>query len=204
MSELTPKQKDELSFARRLFERIGIKPTDVESADRPDIRFTWEGKRIGLEVTLGDSEEYLRIQAMKLSGELKGVTHPVGLHDERPERRSKDEVVEEALTPKWDDAEALGERWAKKLRSAYETKLGKLKQPGFQHFDENWLLVPGFEGPANDVVDRRERPRQLANELAQVQLAGAGFDRVYFHSGDYLFTYQGGELSVSNRVEEGA
>jgi len=203
MSGLTHKQKDELRYAQRLFDRLAIEPTDVEPADRPDIRFSFEGKRIGLEVTLGDSEEYLRVQSMKMSGEITGVTHPVGLHDDRKERRSKQEVQTEALTPKWEDASILDKRWAEKVKGAYETKLGKLNHPDFARFNEDWLLITGFEGPANDVVSLRESPKHLAAELSSVHPVDNGFDRVYIHFDDYLFSYINGELAVSNRVEEG-
>ena len=191
-----PNPQEEKAAALALFGRLNITPEHLVIADRPDVRFRHDHKQIGLEITMADPEEYRRVHALR--HEL-GVTFPSGLHDEHGRRRTTTELREDISNPnvQWQPVDQALARWARCIRRAYENKLAKLRRPGFERFDEDWLLIAGTTGPDNSTPNLEFAPRFLALELSHAATDEPQFHKVYIHFDAFLFRYQEGQLSFN-------
>jgi|GEM_PF-2916790 len=188
-----PNPHEEEALARKLFRRLQIVPEDLVIRDRPDVCFHWADKKIGLEITQADAEEYRRVE--QLPNEASCI-FPGNLHDERPSRRSTSELQAEVLNPHgpWQNVGEVIDRWSRAISRAYTTKLEKLARPGLAHFDENWLLIAGITGPGDNEIDLRLAHDALARELGSVAQAPPIFDKVYIHFDCYLYEFESRSL----------
>ncbi|MBL9158410.1 MAG: hypothetical protein JNJ70_13110 [Verrucomicrobiales bacterium] len=193
-----PDANEEKALARELFRRLQIEPEDLVVADRPDIRFRWQGRQIGLEITKADPEEYRRI--VQFRGH-EGTLDVGNLHDEHGRRRTNDEL-RNAVTrigAAWTDVDIVWGRWVRTIRRALETKLEKLAKPSFECFDENWLLIAGVTGPANNEVDYCGASEALARELSSIPRSEPSFHAVYIHFESYLYQFRDGLLQLNHQ-----
>ncbi len=188
-----PNAHEERALAQNLFRRLHLEPEDLVLRDRPDASFRWDGRSIGLEITRADAEEYRRVEQIPNE---TNCLFPINLHDERPARRSTSELQAEVLNPggAWQDVDLLIDRWARAVQRAYTTKLEKLSRPGFQHFDEDWLLIAGFTGPGDTEIDLSLANDALARELSSVAQTPPVFHKVYVHFERYLYEFDGRSL----------
>ena len=192
-----PDPREEEALSQALFRRLQIEPTEVVAGDRPDVRFRWDGKQIGMEVTMADPEEYRRID--RLSRDHPGMLDVSNLHDEHGRRRSTPEITDEVVrfSPVWTDVDVVWGRWARKVRQSYETKLVKLAHPDFERFDEDWLLISGLLGPGENEVEYHGATQALARELDGIGPRTVDFHAVYIHFESYLFRLRDGALQVN-------
>jgi len=197
-----PSQVEERFDSEQLFRLIQIVPESLEFGDKPDIRFTLDRKRIGLEHTRIDPQEFRR--GFKLAN--KHFQNPIfsstGLHDDREQRRNNKELIETMLdSDQWEDVSEFMGRWAASCATALITKTAKLNHPDFEKFDENWLLVAGEDGPWIDQVSWNIAPKYLFVAIRQAGLPkpasfqGKQFLRVYFHFDPHLFLLTNNQLN---------
>ena len=185
------------ALLKHLSARDGFKFRSIDHKDKPDFRITMpDGKTIGLEVTLAVEGEYIRAQKLQDTLYPREATIITNLRDRTP-RRSNQELIHGMFDPEqpWKgiDTEMI-ERWE---RIADKLKIKRTKFPGFQKFDENWLLIRDPLPNAYGAIERRFACQHAAKMFSQPFKNEADFDAVFIISGQYIFRWTHGHLNFS-------
>lgn len=173
-------------------------PSDITTSERPDFIVTIAQKRIGIETTASVYQEYVR--GSKLHFEQCSNSCIVTTHlQDREQRRSNDELLGDMLNlhSAWKDSEQAMCDWRDKIASRLDSKRSKLSKPGFQHFDQNWLLIHDEPGLANDAFTHDRACRHLAALFAAPFTGARDFDTVFLLSDRYLFRWHEQQLSLN-------
>jgi len=197
-----PDPVQERFFAERLLSLLNLGPANLVVSDKPDIRFELGGKRIGLEITRVDSQEFRRGEIMHMERMANTAVSTTGLHDDHGRRRTSDELLETMGSyDTWENVGTAMERWARSCAGALVTKTRVLNRPDFERHDEDWLLIVGIDGPADDVVSVPLALESLANAICTVvpcpdfnSAHTAFFMRTYFHFESHLYLLSGDRL----------
>jgi hypothetical protein len=166
-------------------EKLGIpKPSTIVSGDRPDLTLHFGNQTIGLEVTRGAYQEYVR------GGKLRShfphlcvtTTHLV----DGTRRRSDLEIEQDLIDPDpaWKDALQELDEWRAKLTATIVSKREKLNKPNFRRFDRNWLLIhdePAHNHHADHAVE------VLSKISLPMRRFNIDFDEIFLLSGKFLF-----------------
>lgn len=188
-----PDPHRERQFAEILFGRLGIEPLNVLSGERPDLRFEFGSKRVGMEITECTPEEYYR--GSKIANGLGGpIVYSISHLGEPESRRKNPELFHDMFNrPDYVDMNVARREWCDRLQRRIVGKREKL--PGFEQFDENWLLVWDNIGLSDDASTLLEiQPDMLATPFG----AAAGetdFHHIYVLSGDYTFDIVPGKIA---------
>jgi hypothetical protein len=169
-------------------------PSGVTESERPDFFVTIDGHRIGIETTESVYQEYVRGSKLQ-SKPYRDMTH---LQD-RDRRRPNDELLFDMLNlnSEWKDSEQVMRDWRDKVASTLERKRAKLAKPGFQLFDQNWLLICDMPGLADDMFTY-DRACCHAAAIFEAPFAGSpDFDTVFVLSGRYLFRWDQQKLTLN-------
>jgi hypothetical protein len=196
------KKRIELHQLNSLLKRIAKLgydlPSDISENERPDFVVTISGQRIGIETTASVYQEHVR--ASKLHLELCPNQCIVTTHlQDRDQRRSNDMLLTDMLNlnSEWKDAEQEMRDWHDKIASTLKSKRANLAKPGFQLFDQNWLLIHDEPGLANDTFTY-DRACHHTAALFSAPFAGArDFDAVFLLSDRYLFRWHQKNLTLN-------
>lgn len=179
-------------------------PSDITESERPDFVITLAGQRIGIEVTVSMYQEYAR--ALKLHYECcPNVCIVTTNLQDLDTRRSNDELLSDMLNlnSNWKDSEQDMHHWRDKIASTLERKRAKLAKPGFQLFDQNWLLIHDEPGLANDTFTH-DRACRHVEALFSVPYAGTrDFDTVFLFSDRYLFRWHQQQITLNYSTDNG-
>lgn len=188
-----PDSQRERQFAEILFARLRIEPVNVLTAERPDLRFELDSKRVGMEITECTPEEYYR--GSKIANGIGGpIVYSISHLGEPENRRKNPELFHDMFNrPEYVDMDVARREWCDRLQRRIVGKRDKL--PGFEQFDENWLLVWDNIGLSDDASTLHGiQPDMLATTFSAV--AGeADFDHIYVLSGNYTFDIIPGKIA---------
>jgi hypothetical protein len=166
MTSQTNKQTSESDLAQRFLNDVGLQPISLSISDRPDIRFSINGRSIGMEVTVYHADEGSSQQANNES------LRQIG---ERNARNAPGSPYTMAIPT--DPHNALAARINDKISKAAQYKLDQT--------DELWLLVSAQQPslgalPATYVVPFSIDTNRLDRDL-HGNLNSSYFSRVYLH-----------------------
>lgn len=188
---------------KALFERITQlgydSPTAIQDSERPDFILKIGDKTVGLETTFAVYQEYVRAERLHHTVCPKACIDVTTLKD-RERRRSNDEILSDIRTigGPWQDEEDYMIDWRVKVAQSLQAKRMRLNQPGFQLFDENWLLIQDEPGLADDVDFTNERARRhLAIVFCGPTTTTSEFDTVFVSSRRHLFRWSGNRLTLN-------
>jgi hypothetical protein len=102
-----------------------------------------------------------------------------------------------ALLQRWKSADEVMMEWKQQIGEALNSKRQKLNKPGYQIFDENWLLIHNYRPLPNDDFTRQKAGQHLKELFSEASTRLRDFDIVFVHSGDFLFRQQMGELYLA-------
>lgn len=196
------KKQIELSQLKDLLKRIELlgydMPSEIIDNERPDFIATVAGQRIGIETTTSVYQEYVR--GSKLHFEQRPNSCIVTTHlQDRDKRRSNEELLGDMLNLNsgWKNSQQVMHDWCGKIAFTLESKRNKLTKPGFQHFDQNWLLIYDEPGLANDTFTCDHACRCVAALFAAPFTGVRDFDTVFILSGRYLFRWHEQKLALN-------
>jgi hypothetical protein len=189
------------ALLKRLADLDGFKPDSKVHADKPDFRITVSNRIIGVETTRLNYEEQVRAQEIHKSEFPQSWGNLTGLKDHQP-RRSNEQIIK-SVSKHPTDPTIRGKKscevildWKHRVAEILKKKRFKYNQPGFEIFDENWLLIHHYP-PAQIDVYTLSLAQQCLNEIFnKPKERNRDFDTIFIHSGDYLFRWQKQKLTV--------
>jgi hypothetical protein len=183
-----------------LLELEGFRPDSIVESEKPDFIVTMQDRKIGVETTRSEPEEYFRaldIQASKSPSLWINTTH----FKNRSFRRTSEELAKSmgcnALMQPWKSVEVGMLEWKQEIATALNSKRQKFNQPDYQIFDENWLLIHNYRPLPNDEFTRQRAAQYLNDLFSEASDDTRDFDAVFVHSGDFLFRWRMGELCLA-------
>jgi hypothetical protein len=183
----------------RLSQLDDCTPSSISDSERPDFIIVIAGKDIGVETTRSVRMECVRalkIQAEKSPNCWVNLTY---LNDRLPRRSNSDlarNMSGGAILQRWSPVQTRMLNWKCKIASALQSKREKLCQPGYQVFPENWLLIHDFPPlPVDRLIFDLARSH-LNHLLASPTTLTRDFDKVFIHSGEWLFRWFRNSLVV--------
>jgi hypothetical protein len=167
-------------------------PLSVESRDRPDLLLTLPDRKVGVEITEATPTDWARVDAMREHlDQDQALLIPQFLPNDPA--RSLDEIKTmaegQAPTQGW-AGNAPERQWADAMCHVIEQKIAKAGKPGFQHFDENWLLIySAWPLPSVDL----DVASSLLLERLQALSLPIPFQKILIEKGDQLITFSDGK-----------
>jgi hypothetical protein len=196
------KKNIELHHLESLLKRISLLgyeiPSEITNSERPDFILKIAQQRIGVETTSSVFQEYVRsskIHFEKCPNSCINTTHLL----DRDKRRSSDDLLSDMLNlySPWKDAEKDMCDWRDKIASALKSKRSKLSNPGFQHFDQNWLLIHDEPGLANDIFSHDRACRHMTSLFSEPVISASDYDTIFILSNLYLFRWHEQQLTLN-------
>jgi hypothetical protein len=190
------------AFLKRLSVLDGFKFSSIVHKDKPDFRITMpDGKIIGVETTRFNCEEQVRAQKLHSSEFPHSWGNLTGLKNHRP-RRPNDQIIKSVSkhptdpTIRWVKTSETMLGWNDRVAAILKRKRLKYNQPGFEIFDENWLLIHQYPPSQIDVYTWFLARQCLKEIFSKPKNEERDFDTVTIHSGDYLFRWHKQGLSA--------
>jgi len=188
-----------LSRLSRLEDQV---PTAITESERPDFIVAFGSATVGIETTRTVHQECVRALKMQASVHPNQWVNLTHLVDGRPRRKNSELARSMSSTAILQPAKPVEEArrdWGRKVSVALTSKRQKLGQSGYQLFGENWLLIHDFPPLPVYSFDSAEC-RALCQHLNQILLQrslGRDFDKIFIHSGDWLFRWSRGILELN-------
>jgi hypothetical protein len=174
----------------RLQQRGFSKPKKIVAGDRPDLTLHFSTETIGLEVTRGVFQEYVR--GGKLRSRFPNVfvttTHLVDGDRRRPNQNILEDLFDP--DPEWKDASQEFREWETKLEAAITSKREDLNHPSFRRYDQNWLLI--YDEPAHN--HHAPYAAQFLSRVTSAKPFALDFDVIFLLSGKFLFACRRGSV----------
>jgi len=188
------------AFLGRLSQIEGRRLHSIRESERPDFIVTFGGAPVGVETTRTVYQEcarVLKMQASKHPDQWVNLTHLV---DGRP-RRTNSELARSmganALLQPWKPVKQAMLDWKQKVAFALNSKRQKLGQAGYQVLGENWLLIHDIPPLSLDGFTRPLVFQHLGCILSQPLTTRRDFEKIFIHSGAWLFRWCQGTLEVA-------
>jgi len=199
---MEPKKSSERTNVEALLKRL-VKvgqpwPSSIEEGERPDFILQYGEAQVGVETTRSVYQEMVRADKLhqaKCPGEWFITTNLI----DGPRRRSDQEILGEMLSndPAWRSCAQEMRGWRDKIARSLAAKRGRLNQPGFKHFQRNWLLIYDLPGLGNDVFSFQKAPFHIAEIFSSAPEYGLDYDAIFVLSRRYLFRYQNKKIAFN-------
>ena len=190
----TPKKlierQDLDAFLSRLSRIEDQMPNAILESERPDFIVTFGRESIGIETTRTVHQECVRalkLQASTHPCQWVNLTNLVGGQSRRTNCQLERSFGAAALLQPWKTVEESMQDWKLKVSVALNSKRQKLGRPSYQIFGENWLLIHDFPPLPVDWHTRELVFQHLTDIFAQQPKSTRDFEKIFIHSGDWLF-----------------
>lgn len=179
----------------------GLETTSIEKSEKPDFIITCANRTIGVEHTRAVYQEVVRAGKLHFTKCPNLVADFTDLKD-RQARRSNEEILASMLSPvgSWRKTDEANSEWKQKIASRLRSKRDRLNQPGYQLFDENWLLIHDFPPLPAWSETEHWAGSYLKGLFSETPDVSKDFDIVFVHSGQYLFRWKEHELGLADRA----
>lgn len=178
-------QKDERFQFNFFVENTGYHFENVIFRDKPDVRVTYCGHSLGIELTVGQPEESRRaeIVARKAGMDFYSVSN---LQDNpKGSRRSNSELKADIENIEFVQSERSAINWAFRISKRITKKIGLLKKGEIERFELNWLVITDTS-PEFGTLDLDFYRAALMGSLGPKKLENPEFDLVYILSSQYI------------------
>ena len=172
-------------------------PVCVEHRDKPDFILSTRSRKIGLETTSFTDEEVMRADHLHFTRFPSACITTTGLRDGASRRSSKE--ISEAMFSwdgPWESVADGAEHVARKIFESIRLKRQKFHSPGFDKFDQNWLLLTDYRNPFSDYITDSILTQHLLTASQRSDAIGNEFDRIYIFYGPRCFRLQNGQLAA--------
>lgn len=193
-------KRDLDAFLSRLSRIEGQSPTAVRDSERPDFIVTFGRGTVGIEITRTLYQECARVLRMHASNhphQWVNLTHLVDAGHRRTNSELGRSIGPTALLQRWKPVAESMLDWKRKVAIALNSKRQKLAGSGYQFFTENWLLIHDFPPLSVDWQTRELAFQHLADVFSQSPTPVRDFDKIFIHSGDWLFRWCQGILEFN-------
>lgn len=192
-----PSKSEERFWVKKILQHIGIDNCDIIERERPDFLLTSQGEQIGIEVTGGAPETFMRGRKIKKTNHM----YLAGLRElnqkQKTEGRIKNPKLEETIeTAQWQKVENSISFWISDMVDIIKKKSEKCKKEGYALFDQNWLVIWDLMGEIYD-EEYLSRIKDTFSRIAQKILAHSDFDQVFIQSNSYLFQITSVDVKIS-------
>lgn len=162
-------------------------PVSLKHRDRPDFLLKCHETQIGIELTEAISEQYAAFSALAEREFPNSFLEPG--HFRWGKTRPTIEEMRELLrqkqlsSPPWEGDRAERE-WALHFQNVIETKLLKLAKPGFEAFQENWLVI--YDNLPLPHIHLEKAIGFLLPEIGRAWASTPSFSAIYIEHGIYF------------------
>ena len=164
-------------------------PVILEHTDRPDFVLTLDnGDKIGIEHTLSVAQDQGHIQAQirQAYGAVDDIGHPRQLPHRKSDLESLQKELETntLLNAGWYEGVTELE-WPKAVGQSVNAKVEVVQKPGFNRYQQNWLLIDDGNGIPLEVTHEDEKDlvcSRMLKSLHNLTLENHAyemFDRIY-------------------------
>ena len=192
-----PSKTDEEFYAREILKQIGYDEFELIVGERPDFHVTLDDRSVGIEVTEGAPESFIRGEKLRTTSGI--CTSGLRELDAQKKRISNEYLRRKVENSEWLNADRALTLWLDAMMEKIIKKTDNCTKDGYRIFDRNWLFI------WNNMHDTFSENIDLIMEVFQNEagelLADSTFDRVIIHSNWYLFNLQqdGAQVSLMNR-----
>ncbi len=156
-------------------------PMVLERRERPDFRLTMGGANFGIEHTEAISQNDAYKDSIRQEGHgPNGYWLSHSAPGERTKKRSEllEEIQADVPGPGW-AGDSVEREWAAGMVYFVKTKLTELQKPGFERFDNDWLLI--YDNFCLPSVERERASEYLRSLIAESD-ALSQYERVFVAS----------------------
>lgn len=171
-------------------EKTGLSFTSVDHRDKPDFLVCTEGRKIGIEITEGCSEELMRAIHLWEQNDMDSIC--ISRLDDPDDggRRSNEEILDSISISEVSEFNPAAIKWSARVASRIKDKIRRFREGTIESFDENWLVVVDSTPILADQAKNSKLQILLKSSIGEDCNKQPTFDLIYVVGSQNTFLFE--------------